>query len=120
MFRLISLTLKLGYNIQDMRREKRKDSPNAVSLVLRDRSGCFGLSFPFLNLNQNIRLKSLHQNHDDRFQEALSHVKSLNLTCRYYFEMSHLIPNLKCHIERVSSLYLQGGDSNEKISDFGG
>jgi hypothetical protein len=35
--------------------------------------------------------------------------------CRYYFEMSHLIPNLKCHIERVSSLYLQGGDSNEKI-----
>jgi hypothetical protein len=28
--------------------------------------------------------------------------------------MPHLIPNLKCHIERVSSLYLQGGDSNEK------
>jgi hypothetical protein len=82
MFRLISLTLKLGYNIQDMRREKRKDSPNAVSLVLRDRSGCFGLSFPFLNLNQNIRLKSLHHNHDDRLQEALSHVKSLNLTRR--------------------------------------
>ena len=40
--------------------------------------------------------------------------------CRYYFEMSHLIPNLKCHIERVSSLYLKGGDSNENISDFGG
>jgi hypothetical protein len=71
-FRLISLTLKPSYNIQDMRRERRKDSPNAVSLVLRDRSGCFGLSFPFLNLNQNIRLKSLHHNHDDRLQEALS------------------------------------------------
>jgi hypothetical protein len=28
--------------------------------------------------------------------------------------MSHLIPNLKCHIDRVSFLYLQGGDSNEK------
>jgi len=28
--------------------------------------------------------------------------------------MSHLIPNLKCHIERVSSLYIQGGDNNEK------
>jgi hypothetical protein len=82
MFRLFSLTLKLGYNIQDMRREKKKDSPNAVSLVLRDRSGCFGLSFHFLNLNQNIRLKSLHHNHDDRLQEALSHVKSLNLTRR--------------------------------------
>jgi len=82
MFRLISLTLKPGYNIQDMRREKRKDSTNALSLVLRDRSGCFGLSFPFLNLNQNIRLKSLHHNHDDRLQEALSHVKSLNLTRR--------------------------------------
>jgi ethanolamine utilization cobalamin adenosyltransferase len=47
-------------------------------------------------------------------------VKTLIKTCRYYFEMSHLIPNLKCHIERVSSLYLQGGDSNEKMSDFGG
>jgi hypothetical protein len=82
MFRLFSLTLKLGYNIQDMRREKKKDSPNAMSLVLRDRSGCFGLSFHFLNLNQNIRLKSLHHNHDDRLQEALSHVKSLNLTRR--------------------------------------
>jgi len=23
--------------------------------------------------------------------------------CRYYFEMSHLIPNLKCHIERIAS-----------------
>ena len=46
MFRLFSLTLKLGYNIQDMRREKRKDSTNVLSLVLRDRSGCFGLSFP--------------------------------------------------------------------------
>jgi len=45
MFRLIILTLKPGYNIQDMRRERRKDSLNAVSLVLRDRSGCFGLSF---------------------------------------------------------------------------
>jgi hypothetical protein len=32
--------------------------------------------------------------------------------------MSHLIPNLKCHIERVFSLYLQGGDSNEKISEI--
>jgi len=82
MFRLISLTLKLGYNIQDMRRERRKDSTNVLSLVLRDRSACFGLSFPFLNLNQNIRLKSLHHNHDDRLQEALSHVKSLNLTRR--------------------------------------
>jgi hypothetical protein len=82
MFRLFSLTLKLGYNIQDMRREKKKDSTNVLSLVLRDRSGCFGLSFPFLNLNQNIRLKSLHHNHDDRLQEALSHVKSLNLTRR--------------------------------------
>jgi len=30
--------------------------------------------------------------------------------------MSHSIPNLKCHIERVSSLYIQGGDNNEKIS----
>jgi hypothetical protein len=65
-----------------MRREKKKDSPNAMSLVLRDRSGFFGLSFHFLNLNQNIRLKSLHHNHDDRLQEALSHVKSLNLTRR--------------------------------------
>jgi hypothetical protein len=82
MFRLISLTLKPDYNIQDMRRERRKDSTNTLSLVLRDRSGCFGLSFHFLNLNQNIRLKSLHQNHDDRLQEALSHVKSLNLTRR--------------------------------------
>jgi hypothetical protein len=82
MFRLISLTLKPGYTIQDMRREKRKDSTNVLSLVLRDRSACFGLSFPFLNLNQNIRLKSLHHNHDDRLQEALSHVKSLNLTRR--------------------------------------
>jgi len=120
MFRLISLTLKPSYNIQDMRRERRKDSTNVLSLVLRDRSGCFGLSFPFLNLNQNIRLKSLHHNHDDRLQKALSHVKSLDLYCRYYFEMSHLIPNLKCHIKRVSSLYLQGGDSNENIPYLGG
>jgi hypothetical protein len=47
-------------------------------------------------------------------------VKGNGGCCHYYFEMSHLIPNLKCHIERVSSLYLQGGDSNENISDFGG
>jgi hypothetical protein len=40
----------------------------------------FWAVLPFLNLNQNIRLKSLHHNHDDRLQEALSHVKSLNLT----------------------------------------
>jgi len=33
--------------------------------------------------------------------------------------MSHLIPNLKCHIERVSSLYLQGGDCNENIPYLG-
>jgi hypothetical protein len=45
---------------------------------------------------------------------------SFSTPCHYYFEMSHLIPNLKCHIERVSSLYLKGGDSNERISDFGG
>jgi hypothetical protein len=29
--------------------------------------------------------------------------------CHYYFEMSHLIPNLKCHIERVSFMYLREG-----------
>jgi len=40
--------------------------------------------------------------------------------CRYYFEMSHLIPNLKYQIERVFSQYLQVGDSNENMSDFGG
>jgi hypothetical protein len=35
-------------------------------------------------------------------------IQGLKKVCCYYFEMSHLIPNLKCHIERVSSLYLQG------------
>jgi len=62
MFILVSWTLKPSYSMKDMERERRKDSINTLSLVLRDRSGCFGLSFPFLNLNQNIRLKSLHHN----------------------------------------------------------
>jgi len=38
---------------------------------------------------------------------SAKYVNEAKSPCRYYFEMSHLIPNLKCHIERVSSLYFR-------------
>jgi hypothetical protein len=40
-------------------------------------------------------------------------------TCGYYFEMSHLITNLKCHIGKLSSKnYRRIGDG--KNIDYGG
>jgi hypothetical protein len=39
--------------------------------------------------------------------------------CGYYFEMSHLIPNLKCHIGKLSSKKLRRIGDGKNI-DYGG
>jgi hypothetical protein len=39
--------------------------------------------------------------------------------CGYYFEMSHLIPNLKCHIGKLSSKKLRRIRDGKNI-DYGG
>jgi len=62
--------MDMGYNL--IMREKWKDRLSELSLVLRDRSGCFCLFFHLLNLDGNIRVKTLYKTHDDRLKEVLS------------------------------------------------
>jgi hypothetical protein len=61
--------------------------------------------------NTSLRLKAYHI--------TKRAVKGRNIPCGYYFEMSHLITNLKCHIGKLSSKnYRRIGDG--KNIDYGG
>lgn len=58
----------LGYNHIG---GEEKERNSVMSLVIKDRSQCYYLSFHFLNLNGNIRAKACIKPNDDRLKEVL-------------------------------------------------
>jgi hypothetical protein len=71
---------------------------------------------PFCDLRLTIELSKSSRFYITAFNKKSSHIKRI---CGYYFEMSHLITNLKCHIGKLSSKnYRRIGDG--KNIDYGG